>query len=128
MRVADMLVQDTWPGTLNSNDAPRLYPVHGFEVKVSRADWLAELRQPDKANTFAVHTDFWWLVVSDKAIVHPGELPRGWGLLTPRGATLAAIVKAPLRSAPLPMPAGMRAAFLRSALRTAAHHTHAQAA
>lgn len=55
----------------------------GHELKVSRADWLAELNKPGKADTWADECHEWWLVVPDPAIVHTGELPAGWGLMSP---------------------------------------------
>lgn len=55
----------------------------GHELKISRADWLAELNKPGKADGWADECHQWWLVVSDPAIVHEGELPHGWGLMSP---------------------------------------------
>lgn len=55
----------------------------GHELKISRADWLNELSKPGKADTWADECHEWWLVVSDPAIVHEGELPAGWGLMSP---------------------------------------------
>lgn len=57
-------------------------PVHGFEVKVSRADWLTEHRTDGKkSETWRRYCDYWWLVVPNPKIIKPGELPDGWGLL-----------------------------------------------
>ncbi|OYN76836.1 hypothetical protein [Mycolicibacterium sphagni] len=55
----------------------------GHELKVSRADWLNELNKPGKADGWADECHEWWLVVSDPAFVHDGELPAGWGLMSP---------------------------------------------
>lgn len=55
----------------------------GHELKVSRADWLNELNKPGKADPWADQCHEWWLVVNDPAIVHDGELPAHWGLMTP---------------------------------------------
>lgn len=56
----------------------------GHEIKVSRSDWVAELgRKTGKADAWADQCHQWWLVVSDPAIVHDGELPDGWGLMSP---------------------------------------------
>lgn len=78
-RTADFMAMDMWPGTGNA--------LHGHEVKVSRSDWLAELRKPEKAIPFIEVVDHWWLVVPDASIVKDGELPVDWGLLvlSPRG-------------------------------------------
>lgn len=55
----------------------------GHELKVSRADWLNELNKPGKADGWADQCHEWWLVVSDPTFVHDGELPAGWGLMSP---------------------------------------------
>ncbi|TDO18161.1 hypothetical protein EV580_1344 [Mycobacterium sp. BK086] len=68
----------------------------GHELKVSRSDWLSELNKPGKADRWADQCHEWWLVVSDPAIVHDGELPAGWGLLVPGPSKtrMRALVKA----------------------------------
>lgn len=78
-RTADFMAMDMWPSTGNA--------IHGHEVKVSRADWLAELRKPEKALPFIEVVDHWWVVVPDAGIVKDDELPADWGLLVlgPRG-------------------------------------------
>jgi hypothetical protein len=88
--------------------------VHGFEIKASRTDWLRELKEGAKAESFHRYCDYWHLVVGDKAIVRDGELPEGWGLLVPHGNTLREIV-APAKIAAEPMPRGMLAAFVKRA-------------
>jgi hypothetical protein len=91
---------------------------HGHEVKVSRSDWLTELRDPSKAEAFRPHMHYWWLVVSDKAIVRD-DLPEGWGLLAPHGPrTLRVVVQAALNPTPEPMPHGLTGALLRAAVTT----------
>lgn len=55
----------------------------GHELKISRADWLHELGSLHKADAWADQCHEWWLVVSDPDIVAPGELPAGWGLMSP---------------------------------------------
>lgn len=54
----------------------------GHEVKVSRADWLAELRKPGKADAWADECHAWNLVTLP-GVVADGELPEGWGLMLP---------------------------------------------
>lgn len=39
--------------------------IHGFEIKVSRGDWLREVKQVDKADPFIAVCDRFWLVTSD---------------------------------------------------------------
>ncbi|OHU29048.1 hypothetical protein [Mycobacteroides chelonae] len=71
----------------------------GHELKVSRADWLNELNKPGKADPWADQCHAWYLVVNDPDIVHDGELPPGWGLMSPgRSKTRMQIhVKAEIR-------------------------------
>jgi hypothetical protein len=104
-RTADFIAMDLWPS--------KGLCLHGHEVKVSRADWLNELKQPEKAGEFIPFMDYWWLVVSDEDIVRPGELPDGWGLMAKRGITLVVKHQAKRRT-PAPMPKTMMAAFLRA--------------
>lgn len=57
--------------------------LRGYEVKVARSDWLAELDQPAKAEAWEQNVHEWWIVAPDTTIVRPEELPPGWGLLVP---------------------------------------------
>ncbi len=90
-RRADGVAVSTWPS--------EGLEIHGFEVKVSRADFLRELRLPgvprDKWIAVGRHCDRWWLVVSDRTIVREGELPPQWGLMVASGDGLRAHVQAP---------------------------------
>lgn len=54
------------------------YVVHGYEIKVSRSDWLRELKSPRKADMSMGRCDHWWLA-APAGILKPGELPEGWG-------------------------------------------------
>lgn len=111
-RTADLIVRDLWESAGVA--------LHGFEVKVSRADWLAELRDPTKADRFRRHCDYWWLAVHDASIVHD-DLPDGWGLIVMSGNTMRARVQAP-RLTPEPMDPIMRASLDRSIAKTARRH------
>jgi hypothetical protein len=57
--------------------------LHGFELKVSRSDWLHELRFPEKALPARQHCDYWWIVVGSDGIVEQGELPERVGFMRP---------------------------------------------
>lgn len=76
--------------------------IHGFEVKVSRSDWLTELADPEKALAWSRFCHYFWLVAADKSIVRD-DLPDGWGLLVPNGVSLRAARK-PQRQVPELMP------------------------
>ncbi len=58
----------------------RAYQVLGFELKVSRADWLRELATIEKAADWAQVVDRFF-VVAPRGVVLQDELPRDWGLL-----------------------------------------------
>lgn len=79
----------------------------GFEVKISRADWLKELDQPAKADPWFQHTHRWWVAAPSAAIVHPEELPEGWGLMVPDPRSerrMKIVVKATSREAVVDWP------------------------
>lgn len=82
-RYADAMAMNLWKS--------RSYAVHGFEFKVSRSDWLRELRSPAKADEIFGYCDHFWIVAAP-GIVKPEELPAKWGLMEPtikRGAKFA---------------------------------------
>ena len=106
-RIADGVAMNLWPS--------RDYEVDGFEIKVSRADWLRELRDPSKSDTVSRYCDRWWIVVPDESIVARQELPAGWGLLVVRGRTkLRVSTQAPKRDA-APMDRALISQLLRAA-------------
>jgi hypothetical protein len=109
-RTADFVAMDLWPS--------KGLCLHGHEVKVSRSDWLVELKQPEKSAEFIPFMDYWWLVVSDKEIVHDGELPAGWGLLAPRGDQLV-VVRSARRVPAQPLSRTRMAALVRAVAKTA---------
>lgn len=112
-RVCDYMAIDLWTG-YGIDAGPKL---HGHEVKVSRSDWLTELRDPEKAESFAQYCDYWWLVISDKDIVKPGELPDGWGLMIAHGPSVRVKTPAKKRNA-VPMPRHLQATFSRALTKT----------
>jgi hypothetical protein len=54
--------------------------VHGFEIKVSRADWIKELSKPAKAESLMRYCHRWSVIVPDASLIQPGELPPTWGM------------------------------------------------
>jgi len=107
-RTADAISMGLWPS--------QGLEIHGFEIKVSRADWQRELALPEKSAPIQRYCDRWWIVVPDAKIVdkEAGELPKTWGLLALRGQKLYTIVDAPkLRAKKLSR--GFVAAVLRRA-------------
>lgn len=110
-RTADFVAMDLWPS--------RRLLIHGHEIKVSRSDWLRELKAPEKAAEFIPYVNCWWVVVSEARIVRPGELPDDWGLMVAQGSLAVVKRQAPKRDAK-PMPPSRLAALLRAVAQTAA--------
>lgn len=72
-RTADAIAMGLWPS--------RGLDIHGFEVKVSRADWKKELADPSKSAEIQRFCDRWWIAISEENIIAAGELPPTWGLM-----------------------------------------------
>jgi hypothetical protein len=85
-RYADAVAMNLWPS--------RGCELHGFEIKVSRSDWLHELKQPDKSDPVQRNCDRWW-VVTPADIIKPGELPPTWGHYVVKGNGLNVATMAP---------------------------------
>jgi hypothetical protein len=62
--------------------------VHGFEVKVSRGDLMAELRDLSKSEHAVRSVDRWWLVVAAGVLRDDDPVPESWGILEARGRGL----------------------------------------
>ena len=86
-RTMDAMAMSLWPS--------RGLHITGFEVKVSRGDFLREIRDPRKADELACFCDYWYIVVGDADIVKPGDLPPTWGLIVPSGTGLKVVKEAP---------------------------------
>jgi hypothetical protein len=103
-RWADAIVMGIWPS--------RGLLVHGFEIKVDRADWKRELKNPKKAEEIQSFCDRWW-IAAPAGLIAPDELPPTWGLYEVSEARKAKIVvKAPELS-PKPLTKSFVAAILR---------------
>jgi len=94
-----------------------LYPSRGlelvgFEVKVTRSDWLRELGNPEKAEAVGSYCDRWFIAAGAKDLVKVEELPGPWGLLVPHGKTMK-IVKDAGRLDAKPLDRKFLAAILR---------------
>ena len=115
VRYADAMALGLWPS--------RGMDLIGFEIKVSRSDWLREMKEPQKADRIGYFCDRWYVVAGAKEIVLPGELPSGWGLMVPRGDGLVVSKEAP----PLMDVKPMSRAFLASLMRAASVQCPAEA-
>jgi hypothetical protein len=67
--------------------------IHGFEMKVSRTDWLKELSNAAKSESLMRYCNRWSLIVPDASIVKDGELPPTWGLGVPEQTRKNALVR-----------------------------------
>ncbi len=115
LRTADAIAMSLWPS--------RGLELHGFEVKISRTDWLKEKKNPAKADEIQKYCDRWWLAVGHKDIVEEGELPPMWGLIVPHGRGLRISKAAPVLNA-----ADLDASFLAAVIRRAAEKVENRAA
>lgn len=106
-RWADAVVMSVWPS--------RGYSIHGIEVKISRYDWMSEMKNPAKSAAVQKYCDRWWLAISDETIVQPGELPDTWGLLVLKGGKMKCVTEAPKLT-----PEPLRVEFVASVLRNMA--------
>lgn len=113
--IADFIALDKYPGYPYGSGLA----IHWHEVKVSRSDWLTELRQPEKSEAFTRYVHYRWLVVPTADIVAAGELPQGWGLLVTAGKRLRAKVSA-VRHEPAPLPLDFSISLAAAAQRTGA--------
>lgn len=102
---ADAVAMGLWP----SNG----HEIIGFEVKVSRSDWLAEKKASMKAQPVMQFCNRWFLVVP-RGLVKADEVPETWGLMTFDDGKLREARKAP-RLSPVPASAGFIAAMVRRA-------------
>lgn len=113
--IADAVSIDTW--------GSGAYGLNGYEVKVSRSDYLREVRAPEKHRTWARHCERWWIVAPDVSVVGPGDLPHGWGLLLlDRAGRLHQQRAATRYRDPEPLPIRAVAGLMRAAQQTAERH------
>lgn len=102
-RYADAVAFGLWPS--------HGHKIEGIEIKVSRSDFLSEMKKPQKSAPVYQYCHHWWLAVP-KGLVDKAELPPTWGLLELTGDRLVAKVKAPLLT-PEPATPAFVAALLR---------------
>src|SRR3990172_4724202 len=71
-RTADALVVSLWPS--------RGVWFAGVEIKVSRGDWLRELKDPEKSTEIQRFCNYWW-IATPPGVAKIEELPETWGLI-----------------------------------------------
>lgn len=89
-RRADAVAMNLWPS--------KKYQTHCFEVKVSRADFMHEMKDPAKAEAVGQFCDFFWLAVP-VGLVRVDEVPASWGLVELTKGGLRTKKQAPMREA-----------------------------
>lgn len=103
--IADVMVLGAWHSSGNM--------LEGFEVKVSRADWLNEVKNPAKCRPSKQYCHRWWLVIANASMVREGELPEDWGMMAVVDGQLKVIKKAP-ELQPVPLTVDFVASLLRT--------------
>lgn len=73
-RSLDAVVMSLWPSLG--------LELVGMEIKISRSDWLRELKQPEKASETFNYFDRWYLVAPTHA-ARLEEIPEPWGWYEP---------------------------------------------
>jgi uncharacterized protein YqgV (UPF0045/DUF77 family) len=68
--------------------------VYGFEIKVSKSDFMSEIRKPDKSADIQKFCDRWYIVAPEEA-VDESLLPATWGWLQVTGEQIRVKKEAP---------------------------------
>lgn len=104
-RHADAVAIGIWPSTGHQ--------IHGYEIKISRGDFLNEMKQPEKSWP-VMRFCHRWTLLTPPGLIRVDELPPNWGLQTYDGRVLRTVKQAPLMQ-PEPLSAGFVAALVRRA-------------
>ena len=89
----------------------RDYRIVGFEIKVSRGDWLRELSAFQKSEEWMAVVDAFYVVTPPK-LVKDDELPIGWGLLELCGSRMMTRRHAEVRQGSTMLPREVAARFI----------------
>lgn len=103
-RSVDSVVMSLWPSLG--------LELWGMEIKVSRSDWLREIKDPAKASEVFSYFDRWFLVAPTE-IVKPDEIPEPWGWYAPQGGTLRRMKDGAKNAAPRTVDRNFLAALMR---------------
>lgn len=87
--------------------------LHGHELKISRADWQKELQDVQKADAFAKHCHYWWLVFANKA-AQLEEVPVTWGVIEVLPSGVTKVRRQAPKQTPDLLPWAMLASLLRA--------------
>lgn len=108
-RSVDAVVMSLWPSL-----GMELW---GMEIKVSRGDWLREVRDPGKASAVFDHFDRWFLVAPD-GVAKPEEVPEPWGWFIPENGRLCKVRDAAKNPNVKPVDRNFLAALMRRTAKT----------
>lgn len=89
----------------------RNHRIVGFEIKVSRGDWVRELDAFQKSEDWCAVVDAFYVVTPPK-LIRDGELPDGWGLLELSGSRMMTRKHAAVREGVSVIPREIAARFL----------------
>ena len=90
------------------------HQIEGIEIKISRGDWLNEMKHPEKSQEVYQYCNRWWLA-APKGMVELDELPPTWGLLEFVSGVMRVQKKAPALK-----PAALNINFVASLIRRSA--------
>jgi hypothetical protein len=78
--------------------ASRGHQMIGHELKISRADWLHELDNPGKSESWSSNCHGYILVLADASIIRDEhEVPQDWGIMVPgKSKTRMEILRSPV--------------------------------
>ena len=105
-RSADYIVMSLWPS--------RGLALHGFELKSNRGDWLRELKNPQKAESYFQYCDYFWLLTEDDTVAKLEEIPDTWGWYCIKGERIHTMKEAP-KLTPKDIPRSFVACLLKRA-------------
>lgn len=83
---ADAVAMNLWKS--------RGHSVFGIEIKVSRSDWLRELKKPAKAESVFQYCDGWY-IVAPAGVILDSEMPATWGYIEVKGGRLVEKIRPP---------------------------------
>ncbi|MEN0088212.1 MAG: hypothetical protein AAF737_07240 [Pseudomonadota bacterium] len=104
-RRADAVVMNLWPS--------KGLQLHVFEVKVSRADFMQEMKDLTKSEAIGRFADFFWLACP-VGLVAVEEVPQSWGLMELTKGGMRVKKQAPARDKPAELGRPFVASVLRS--------------
>lgn len=107
-RSCDALAMSLWPS--------KGLHLHGYEIKVSRNDWLTEMQDVSKAAAFARYCHYWWIAAPSN-VVKLEELPADWGLVCPTNSDNLRVKKPATLTTPEPPDVQLLAGVFRACAR-----------